>query len=139
MSRENVEVVRRMFDAAGRRDSATVLSLYDPEVEWDNSRGPFSDLFGREVYRGHEGVRRFFREYYAPETWQSVEDHLEELIDVGANVVSVVNTRARGRASGVEVKWTHNAGLWTIRGGRIVRVAWYGSVDEALEAAGLRE
>jgi ketosteroid isomerase-like protein len=39
MSQENVEVVRALFDAAARRDSATVLALYDPEVEWDNTRG----------------------------------------------------------------------------------------------------
>jgi ketosteroid isomerase-like protein len=101
--------------------------------------GPFRDLLGREVYRGHEGVRRFFREYHARETWQSVEENLEELIDADAHVVSVVNTQARGRASGVDVEWTHNAGVWTIRDGRIVRVAWFGSVEEALEAAGLRE
>jgi ketosteroid isomerase-like protein len=139
MSRENVEIVRRVFDAASRRDSATVLALYDPEVEWDYSRGPFRDLFGGEVYHGHEGARRFFREYYAPETWQSVEDNLEELIDAGDHVVSVVNTRARGRASGASVEWTHNAGVWTIREGKVMRVAWFGSVDEALEAVGLRE
>jgi hypothetical protein len=39
----------------------------------------------------------------------------------------------------VDVEWTHNAGVWTIRDGRIVRVAWFGSVEEALEAVGLRE
>jgi ketosteroid isomerase-like protein len=39
MSRENVEVVQRLFDAIGRRDSEAVLALYDPEIEWDASRG----------------------------------------------------------------------------------------------------
>jgi ketosteroid isomerase-like protein len=37
MSQENVELVRRVYDAAARRDAATVLALYDPEVELDNS------------------------------------------------------------------------------------------------------
>ena len=68
-----------------------------------------------------------------------MEDNLEELIDVGDSVVSVVNTRARGRASGVEVEWTHNAGVWTIREGKVVRVAWFAAREEALEAAGLAE
>ena len=73
------------------------------------------------------------------EVWESVEDNLEELVDGGDSVVSVVNTRARGRASGVEVGWTRNAGVWTIREGRVVRVVWFATREEALEAAGLRE
>jgi len=139
MSRENVKVVQHVFDAAARRDAETVLALYDSEIEWDYSRGPFRDLFGRDVYRGHEGIRRFFREFQAPETWETLENELEELIDAGAHVISVVNTRARGRASGADVEWTHNAGVWTIGEGKIVRVAWFGSVDEALDAASRRE
>jgi ketosteroid isomerase-like protein len=33
MSEENVEIVRRLYDAAARRDSGAVLALYDPAVE----------------------------------------------------------------------------------------------------------
>jgi ketosteroid isomerase-like protein len=33
MSLENVEIVRRLYDAVARRDVANVLALYDPEVE----------------------------------------------------------------------------------------------------------
>jgi ketosteroid isomerase-like protein len=39
MSQENVEVVRRVYDAVARRDSAAVLDLYDPEVVLDPSDG----------------------------------------------------------------------------------------------------
>lgn len=35
MSEENVEIVRRLFDAAARGDAAAVLACYDPEVEID--------------------------------------------------------------------------------------------------------
>ena len=137
MSEENVEIVQRVYAAAARRDPEAVLALYDLEVEWDNSAGPFSDLFGRRVYRGHEGLRIFFHEY--TETWENLEESLEELIDAGDHVVSVQSTQARGRASGVEVGWKHNAGVWTVGDGKIIRVAWFGSRAEALEAAGLRE
>ena len=34
MSQEKVEVIRRVFEAAARRDRS-VLALYHPEVEWD--------------------------------------------------------------------------------------------------------
>jgi ketosteroid isomerase-like protein len=40
MSQEDVEVVRRVFEASARRDSDAVLALYDPDVEWDAARFP---------------------------------------------------------------------------------------------------
>jgi subtilisin family serine protease len=33
------------------------------------------------IYHGHEGIRRFSRQYY--ETWESSEDHIEERIAAG--------------------------------------------------------
>lgn len=137
MSQENVEIVRRVYEAIARGDTAAVLAAYDPEVEWEFSGSPFRDLFKRVVYRGHDGLRSFIRERYE-EAWESIEDHLDELIDAREHVVSVVTTQGRGLASGAEVELTH-AGVWTIREGKIVRVAWVGTRDEALEAAGLRE
>jgi ketosteroid isomerase-like protein len=136
MSRENVELVRRVFDAVDRGDATTILALYDPEVEWDVSGSPFGRLIGGDVYRGHEGLRRWFRQYR--EAWENVEDHCEELIDAGDYVISLVTDRGRGLSSGVEVEWKQY-GVWTIREGKIVRVAWFRERSEALEAAGLRE
>ena len=69
MLQENIEIVRRVYDAAARRDTATVLALYDPEIEWDFFPG---ELFGQGgLYRGHEGLRRWFRE------WSDALDHIE--------------------------------------------------------------
>jgi ketosteroid isomerase-like protein len=133
MSQPNVEIVRRVYDAIDRGDTATVLALYDPEIEWDFARSPFRSLFKHDIYRGHDGLRSFIRERYE-EAWESIDDELEELIDAGEHVISVITTRGRGRASGVEVKKTH-AGIWTIRNGRIVRVEWMSSRGDALEAA----
>lgn len=131
-----MEVVRRVYEASARRDSATVLSLYDPEVEIDVTRGAVGEVAGRTVHRGHEGLRTFFRAWY--ETWESVEADLGELIDAGENVVSIETTRGRGKGSGAEVEMTQY-GVWTIRGGKIVRVMWLTRREEALEAAGLSE
>jgi ketosteroid isomerase-like protein len=138
MSRENVEVVRRVYDAVGRRDTERVLSLYDPDVEWDGSRSPWAEVIpGTALFHGHEELRRVFRLYY--EMWETFEDNVEELIDADDQVVSVVTSRGRGRASGVEVEWAGNAGVWTIRDGKVIRVVWFPSREEALEAVGLRE
>jgi ketosteroid isomerase-like protein len=137
MSRENVEVVRRLFEAAGRRDTAAVLSLYDPAVEWDASRGPTRNLMGAGVHRGHEGLRRFFREWN--EAWKTIEYDYRELIDAGERVISVGPFRGRGRTSGVETAWADAAAIWTVHDGKVVRVVWFTSREEALEALGRRE
>jgi ketosteroid isomerase-like protein len=64
VSQENVEIVRRLYEAAARRDTESLLSLYDPEVEWVFSRQLRDQTFGWGTYRGHEGLRTFFREQF---------------------------------------------------------------------------
>jgi ketosteroid isomerase-like protein len=137
MSQENVDLLRALFEAVARRDTATVQALYDREVEWDNTRGPLQGLIERKVYRGYDGIRQWWREYREP--WESVWDEVEELIDAGDQVVSVQTSHARGRASGVAVDLPHFALVWTFRQGKIVRVVFFTSRADAVEAVGLRE
>lgn len=105
MGREKAEVVRRLFDAVARGDDEEVLALYDGDVEWDGSRSRwFEVLSGDPVWRGHEGLREFFRGYY--ETWENLEHEIEEVLDLGGDrLVVVITARGRGRASGAEVEW----------------------------------
>jgi ketosteroid isomerase-like protein len=100
MSQENVEIVRQVFDAAARRDSASVLALYDPEVEWDNSRSGGEGLMATGVYRGHDGLREWFREWSGP--WANLDYRVGELIDGGENVIAAATMTGRGQASRVE-------------------------------------
>ena len=138
MSQENVEVVRQVFDAAARRDQATALALYHPEIEWDTSRpGTPGDMAGSGVYRGHDGLRKWFRSWH--DAWDDLVDDCEELTDAGERVVSVSTMRARGRTSGANVTSRRYSGVWTIREGKVTRVVWFATREEALEAAGLSE
>ena len=136
MSQENVEIVRRVYEAVALGDSASVLALYDEDVEIDGSRLPEARFEGPGVLRGHEGLRRFSRDW--GEAWESSHDACEELIDTGEQVVSVVARRGLGRASGIRVD-TERAGVWTIRDGKVVRTVWFTSKADALAAAGLAE
>jgi ketosteroid isomerase-like protein len=140
MSQENVEVVRALFHAVASRDSVAVMSLYDPEIEWDGTRHRWVEVMGDvgAKWQGHEGLRDFFRRYN--EVWESLEHQVEELIDAGDDVVvAVVTSRGLGRASGVSVEWPDNAAVWTIRDGKVVRVVWYPTRAEAVEAVELSE
>jgi ketosteroid isomerase-like protein len=138
MSEENVEVVRRLYEAVARRDTETALSLYHPEIEFDGRRSRWAEMIGEPFKRFHgvDALRAWAREYYS--AWEDLDDHLDEVIDAGDDrVISIVTTRGRGRTSGIEVELTDNAGVWTIQDGLIVKVVWYSSPAEAFEAVGL--
>jgi ketosteroid isomerase-like protein len=138
MSEENVEVVRRLYEAVARRDTEAALSLYHPEIEFDGRRHRWSEIIGEpyERFHGIDALRAWAREYYS--AWEDLDDHLDEVIDAGGDqVVAIVTTRGRGRASGIDVELTGSAGVWTIEDGLIVKVVWYSTVEDALEAAGL--
>ena len=135
MSEDNVEVVRKIYEAAANRDAAAIFDLYDVDVVLDGSRVALPG--NQMVYRGHPGVREFFRIWH--EAWGQVEYDYEELIDAGRDrVVAVVNRHVRGRKSdlGLERRF---ALVWTVRAGRAIRVVWFLSRADALEAARLPE
>jgi ketosteroid isomerase-like protein len=130
----NVTVVRRLFDAAERRDNELVLSLYDEAVVWDASRTTRGEMAGR-VARGRDDLVSWFRRWY--DAWEGVEDRLDELVELAdGRVLSVIAQRARGRASGLELE-NSLAALWTVEAGKVVQVAWFPTREEALAEAGV--
>ena len=138
MSQENVELVRSVIDAHERGDFATVFAAYDPEIEWRTGGGltaPWSDF--EPVYHGHEGVRNFWRTWFA--AWERVDFEYEEFIDAGDRVVTILSQRMRGRTSGIELEWSSYAQVWTFRNDKVVRVEFFPNRLEALEAAGLSD
>jgi ketosteroid isomerase-like protein len=78
-----------------------------------------------------------FQSWY--EAWDDLIDVCDEIVDAGDYVVSVSTMRARGRISGAEVTSRRYSGVWTIDDGRVTRVVWFATREEALEAAGLRD
>lgn len=132
MSQENIEVVRRAFQAHQRRDDEAVLSLYDPAIEIEDD--PTQPCPTR--YCGFRGVRDFFRDRTAVFPSQDVE--VEELIDAGQDVVAVLHVRARGRESGVPLDF-RQAHVWTVQDGKLIRLRIFRGKAQALEAIGLRE
>jgi uncharacterized protein len=134
MSRANVEVVRRAYEAWNREDLDAFLSVVHPDAEW---RGPGDLFLGIEgVYRGHAGVRDWWNA--AKEPWQYFKSHVQRIFAGGDKVVTVVRFEAVGKESGakVELPFTN---VWELRGGLIVMFGAYYSHAEALEAVGLSE
>ena len=133
MSQENVEIVRRMYDAYKRGDFESALAHFRPSVEWSEPL----DNPGARTRHGRKGVER------ALVTWTGAfEDYryeLRELIDNGDDMVLLGAWQTgRGKGSGVEVS-EENFCVFTLREGKIVRQQMFRHRAEALEAAGLRE
>jgi ketosteroid isomerase-like protein len=134
MSGENVEVVRRAWEAWVRKDNETALALYDPEVQIDLTAVPHIGQSG--VYVGLEGVQEYLRDILA--SLGVVKTEVEEWIDAGEQVIAMVHSYTRGKRSGVPVDMVQ-AHLWTVRDGLLRRLQIFSTRAEALEAAGLRE
>lgn len=127
---ERVELVKRLYGAINRRDFDGGFELVDPEFEW---RVPDRAIFPG-TYRGREEIERLINAQL--EVFDEFEIEPEKYFERGEDVVVFVRQRARGGASGaqVEIRIGH---LWTIRGGRAVRMRVFPERDEALRAAGI--
>jgi ketosteroid isomerase-like protein len=133
MSQENVEIVRRAYEALAREGGEAVLVFLDSQVVWEVR----PDLPDSDTYRGHEGMRRLFATFdeVLDESWYSPQ----EFIDAGEQVVVVLRWGGRGKTSGAVFEERDETWVFTVHDGKVIRVKEYASKDEALEAAGLSE
>ena len=137
MSRENVEIVRRIYDAWMADDYETVFSTFDPDVRLNPD--PEAWWVGMdEDYLGRDGVRRYMRAVY--ESFEDYRPEVEEIVDAGGGrVLTLAIEHGRGRGSGAEVQAHRTAHLWTLRDGKAVRLDLFMDRERAVEAAGLGE
>ncbi len=127
MSKENVELVRRIYGAWDREESARDFIAAD--VEYVNPS-----------YAVEPGTRRGRKSFSAVrDTFGDFKPRVERFIDAGDDkVVVLARYTGTGRGSGVPVAGEHGY-VWTVRDGVAVRFRWFESHREALEAAGLPE
>ena len=78
-------------------DYEAALEDMEPDVEWHTS----GEIPGFDpVYRGHDGVRSFWRAW--TEMWESMTADVEQVFDGDPGILVHARFRARGR-DGVEV------------------------------------
>jgi ketosteroid isomerase-like protein len=132
MSRENVEILRRAFEAWNAGDVEGILELITPETEFI----PIRSVLEGGSYRGPEGIRQFTRD--AAEEWEFLRILPDEFRDLGERVLMLGHFDGRGRGSGMDIRFPVG---WVARlsGGKIVHICTYPDPQQALEAVGLRE
>jgi ketosteroid isomerase-like protein len=131
MSRENVETVRRWFEALSSEDFDTALTLVHRDVV-------FVPPGDQAPYRGAKSLRRWME----PDAFQGqVVKPLETVVVRDRTILARQHVTARGTTSGIEldiISWS----VWTFdEDGLITRIEIYldREKDKALEAVGLRE
>jgi ketosteroid isomerase-like protein len=132
MSQENVDVVRRMYNAFHGGDIDGALSHFDPNVLVDASRARPDDVASGT---GHERLRRVVNSWVS--AWDEWREEIEEVRDLGSSVLVLSVQRGRGKGSGVEVeaRW---AVVYELDRGVITSMRIYPHSEEGLRAAGLR-
>jgi uncharacterized protein len=132
MSEENVEVVRRMFEAFERGGLDAGTSYLHPDIEWHED--PSFPEAG--VYRGIEAFQSYARQFLSE--WDEFRYQPVELIDAGDHVIANLRISGRGKASGAKFEMS---AWWaaSFQDGKVIRCYAYTERERALEAVGLRE
>ena len=131
-SRDNVDVVKRVYAAFNRRDADEAIQLVSPDFSFRSEFGAFS---GRR-YEGRAGFRQYFRDM--AETWAAFRMELNEIEARGDAVIVTYREHAVGRTSGVEVE-AYGCEVWQFRHGQPVRLDNYASREQGLAAVEQRE
>jgi ketosteroid isomerase-like protein len=130
VSENNVEVVRRSWDAFNRGDLDAFFADTADDIEFEEDPA----LPEPGVYRGRDEITAYTASFQ-----EGVADHrfdIEELRDLGDRVLALLHETARGTTSGVNVE-QRPAFLYEFRDGLIVRVRAYLDRAEGLAAVGL--
>ncbi len=130
MSEENVDAVKRAFEAIADRPE-DFFGILDEDIVWvPGSHSPVGTVYGLD------GLREFFRQWVG--TFENYGAEVVECLDAGSSVYVHTRVRGRGKGSGVETE-LDNWMVWLFFQGKVVRVTYFPTRATALEAAGLSE
>ncbi len=130
MSRENVEIARRGWEAYERGDLSAAIADISSDVV------TYTPMPVRGTYHGREGMLQGLLDW--AESFDDLVITAEEYIDAGDKVVVRTRQRASGVGSGARVE-TDIWYVYTVHAGKVVRIDIVQNRSEALKAAGLRD
>ena len=122
-----MDVVKAVFAAFAERDVDGVLAYASPDIEFSAVTG---DHAGRtEPYRGHDGLRQYFRDL--TEVWDELRIVPGEFrqTDDTILVTGRVSARSPARIVAGSSGW-----IWRLRNGQVVYARVYPSAADAMAA-----
>jgi ketosteroid isomerase-like protein len=132
MSEDNIEAVRRLYEAFNDRGVAGAYDHWDPDIEWHD----LTELPDAQVHRGREAAAKALQAYV--DLGGEFEVHVDEFTVVGEEIVAA--WWYRGQGTGGRVPWEQQIfHVWLVKDQRLLRLRQFLSRERALEAAGLSE
>jgi ketosteroid isomerase-like protein len=125
VSEADLDTVRGSYEALNRGDVQSALEALAPEAVWRDS----PELPGGGEFRGRESLEGFLEDFLAE--WRDFHQEIEQAVVAGDRLGLVIRLTAVGRSSGIGVD-TRYAHVWTMQGGRGVRVDAHRDPDAAL-------
>ena len=133
MSESDLDLIREQYAATNRRDFTHVMDLYTDDVVL---RVPRFQNPG--TYEGKEAVGEWFGDWFRTFA-HDYRFEIREIRELHGGLIFLFATHGgSGRLSGAEVH-SRNAYLYRVRDGKIAEVGFFGTPDEAVEAAALPE
>jgi hypothetical protein len=129
MSKENVDVVRRGYEAYARGDLAAMLADVHPEMT------TYREDPDGATFHGSDGLLKAIAEWV--EDFEEFTLTPEEFVDADDRVLVRVHQTAVGDQSGAPIEAT----FWfvhTVSDGKVTRLDMFANEAHALKAAGLR-
>ena len=130
MSRENLEIVREMYEAFNRGDAGTGLRLLHPEPELDQA----PEVVDAETYIGLDAFVRGMTLFM--DDWDNPRLEPQDFDAIGDVVFMRVRVSGVGKATRLEMT-TQFFHVWTFRDGQPWRCIVRSTREEALKAVGL--
>ena len=136
MSQDHIDLIKRGLEAFNRGDWDSAAEHLAESVVW---MGYLASVDGSKSLFGREAIKEAWREQSETLGHEAFQAEAQEFRDLGAGtILASMRLSGRGTGSGLPIEINY-VQLWTLRDGLGVRIDSYGTVTEALEAAGLSE
>jgi hypothetical protein len=130
---DNVAILRSGYEAFAKGDIPTVLSLWDPKMEWSE---PEHGIFWTGApFRGHQDiVNGVFA--HLPQHFDGFRIEINRMIASGDTVVVEARYRGKAKATGkpLDAQTVH---VWEFRDGKGVRFQGYTDTWQFAQATGI--
>jgi len=130
---DNVAILRSGYEAFAKGDIPTVLSLWDPKMEWSE---PEHGIFWTGApFRGHQDiVNGVFA--HLPQHFDGFRIEINRMIASGDTVVVEARYRGKAKATGkpLDAQAVH---VWEFRDGKGVRFQGYTDTWQFAQATGI--
>ena len=113
---QNIEIVKKVYEAFARRDINSILDLLSSEVEWGEPENPFNPAAGTRY--GHKGFLEWSN--IGQEAEEILELELKKFLDDDDTVAVVGYTKCLAKPTG-KIYETDFVNLVTLNNGKVIR------------------